>query len=484
MSHISLKHRGLITAIVLISYAALFGTSLSLYISEGERRMQSDVGGVLSAQVYEVIQVSSIQDIRDALTKAKKLGKKISVSGASHSQGGHSFYEDAIVLDMRRFNRVLEVDAMHKRVRVQSGATWLDIHEAINPRQLAVRIMQSSAIFTVGGSLSANAHGRDPSEGPLIQSVESFRLMLADGSIMDVSREKNPELFHSVIGGYGLFGVILDVDINLTDNEVYEQDITVMNYQDYPKYVEEHIVSNPESALSIGRLSTAPERYLSEMYALTMKRTNEPLTEALTKLEDERFVETGKLMFGLARKWDQAKNWSWKLQKRLYRYEDKKLVSRNNAMRNDIEFTKYRDPQKTDLLQEYYVPIERFVPFVDGLREILQEENLNVLNITVRYVPKSHESVLSYAKKESFSIVLLINHKKTPSELNKLAHATRKMVDLSLEQGGSFYLTYQNFPTLEQIKRAYPNWDKFVQFKQKWDPEERFMNEWYARYTR
>ncbi|WP_195576768.1 FAD-binding oxidoreductase [Paenibacillus sp. 1001270B_150601_E10] len=478
------RFRTKILAVALIGYAALFASSLWVHVHTEEVRMRSDVGGILSSKIYEVIKVKSSEDIQEALLKAKRLDKKISVSGSRHSQGGQSFYDDAIVLDMREYNSILYVDPTNKLARVQSGATWLDIHEAINPYHLAVRVMQSSAIFTLGGSMSANAHGRDPSEGSLIESIESFRIMMADGTIVEASRTSQPDLFHAVIGGYGLFGVILDADVRLTEDEVYEQKITNMMYTDYPKFFDEHIIGNPEAALTIGRLSTAPSSYLTQMYALTMERTDEPLTPALTALEDERFVESGKFIFGLSRKWDRAKNWSWKLQKQLYRIEEGKRISRNNAMRNDVEFTMYRDPQKTDLLQEYYVPVDRFVPFVDGLREILREEELNVLNITVRYVPKSYESVLSYAKKESFSLVLLINHKKSPKDLRQLEQATRRIVDLSLEQEGSFYLTYQNFPTLEQLKKAYPNWEKFKQFKQYHDPEGRFMNEWYARYSR
>lgn len=96
--------------------------------------------------------------------------------------------------------------------------------------------MQSSYVFTIGGTLSANAHGRDLDSSSVVETIKSFRLLNANGEILNVSRIENSELFKLVIGGYGLFGVILDVDIELTDNEIYEQKSVVMDYKDFPKY--------------------------------------------------------------------------------------------------------------------------------------------------------------------------------------------------------------------------------------------------------
>ena len=75
--------------------------------------------------------------------------------------------------------------------------------------------MQSSHNFTVGGSLSVNCHGWQHDRPPVASSVESFRLLKADGQIIVCSRESESELFRLVLGGYGLFGVILDVDLRL-----------------------------------------------------------------------------------------------------------------------------------------------------------------------------------------------------------------------------------------------------------------------------
>ena len=72
---------------------------------------------------------------------------------------------------------------------------WADLQKYINPYGLALKVSQSQNIFTIGGSLSVNVHGRDIRHHALIETVESFRLLNAKGHILTVSREENSELF-------------------------------------------------------------------------------------------------------------------------------------------------------------------------------------------------------------------------------------------------------------------------------------------------
>ena len=90
------------------------------------------------------------------------MGLKISMAGQKHSQGGHQFSEGGLVLNMLQFNKILNLDKENKIIKVQSGATWDQIQRYINQFGLALKVMQTSNIFTVGGSMSLNIHGRDP----------------------------------------------------------------------------------------------------------------------------------------------------------------------------------------------------------------------------------------------------------------------------------------------------------------------------------
>ena len=107
----------------------------------------------------------------------------VSIAGARHSMGGDSIAPGGIVIDMRPWRRMrLEED--RDLLTVQSGATWAEIIPYLDARGRSVAVMQSNNSFTVGGSLSVNCHGWAYGRPPIASTVDSFRLMKADGTVV------------------------------------------------------------------------------------------------------------------------------------------------------------------------------------------------------------------------------------------------------------------------------------------------------------
>ena len=57
------------------------------------------------------------------------------------------------------------------------------------------------------------------------------------------------------------------------------------------------------------------------------------------------------------------------------------------------------------------------------------------------------------------------------------------MVDLVIKNNGTYYLTYNLYPTQEQIRKAYPNIDLVFSKKKEYDSNQMFMNKFYAKYA-
>ncbi|MBP1156884.1 MULTISPECIES: FAD-binding oxidoreductase [unclassified Paenibacillus] len=466
------------------AYLLLFTASVYINGSRGPDLLMTDVSRIESRKVTKIVPANDLKSLQETVREAARQGLPISIAGASHSQGGHTFYKDAVVLSMKPFNRMVHLDEKRRILRVQSGATWADVQNYLNPYNLSVRVMQSSNIFTIGGSLSSNVHGRDLHHGPVIETVESFRLLMADGALRNVSREENEELFGLVIGGFGLFGVIVDVDLRVTDNPIYRIDTFMTDYRSFPDWFHSEILSKPEAELAIARLSVAPDSLLNEMYVTTYTRTDEKAVPALTELQEERFVERNKFLFGLSRKWDWGKNFIWTVQKKMFADAPKgELITRNNAMRPEIEFLEHRSPTDTDILQEYFVPADRFPAFVDELRTIVRQEKVNLLNATVRYIRSNDEAHLSYARHDGYAVVILINQKLSDQGQVHTEKITQQLVDAVIRNSGTYYLTYQSYPTPEQMRQVYPNTDSFFGAKRHYDPDGLFQNLFYERYA-
>src|SRR3954452_22946407 len=62
------------------------------------------------------------------------------------------------------------------------------------------------------------------------------------------------------------------------------------------------------------------------------------------------------------------------------------LVSRNHPMHDSVPYLMNSLPGETEILQEYFIPRNQFVPFVDGLRRIARANKSNLLNASVRVV--------------------------------------------------------------------------------------------------
>jgi len=207
--------------------------------------------------------------------------------------------------------------------------------------------------------------------------------------------------------------------------------------------------------------------------------------KAVFKLNEETGVERNKFFLKLSRNSQWGKDIRWFMQEALVdRPGATAVLSRNNAMRPEVKFLEYDSPTDADILQEYFVPPENFVSFMDGLRRIVQKRRVNLLSATVRWVKRDNDSFLRYARNDCFGIVLYLNQGKSEAERTRAQEWTRALVDLATDVGGVYYLPYQKYPTAAQIRRAYPMLDEFFRKKKQQDPDELFMSGFYAAYRR
>lgn len=80
------------------------------------------------------------------------------------------------------------------------------------------------------------------------------------------------------------------------------------------------------------------------------------------------------------------------------------------------------------------------------------------------------------------AVVLYLNQKISAQGALRMQRLTELLVDAALENNGTFFLPYQLYFTRDQLVMAYPQWDTFVAKKQKYDPQELFVNNLYEKY--
>ncbi|REB06405.1 FAD-binding oxidoreductase [Sporosarcina sp. BI001-red] len=452
-------------------------------LSQGS--LVTDYTGLLPEHIERVVTAENRNDLQRIVKQANENGQKISIAGLQHSQGGHTYYKNGVVLDMRTFNRILDIDEQEKTIRVEAGATWEDVQEAIQPHGLALKVTQSQSIFTIGGSLSVNAHGRDIRFGSMAETVKEITLLTPEGEIKKVNRDDSDEWMKYVFGGYGLFGVILDVRLELTDNDLYTIHTEKLKTNEYASYFN-RVLKQPDTAMHYARVSVAPSSFLDEMVVINYDHTEN--TDHKSVLKKEEGVRISKMALDAGRKGGTLENLFWAAQKRYIASLNRKEITRNNAMRSESTFMEYTKPGRVEVLQEFFVPVDSYDEYLTDLKDIIpandKRHDFKVHNITVRYAAKDNFTTLNYAKEDMLGLVVLIQHGLKEEDITNAESLIQSWTNLTLEHGGTYYLPYYRYQTKEQFKSSYPNWQDFQEEKLRKDPNHVFQNMFYEYYVK
>jgi FAD/FMN-containing dehydrogenase len=450
----------------------------------------NDASCLSRTPIFGLVSPTSEQEIAGALAYARTNKLKLSMAGARHSMGGHAFAANGVVLDMTRFNTIT-INPDVPSVTVQAGAKWHDIQLKLHPK-FAVKAMQSTDVFTVGGSISVNAHGMDHHVGAIERTIRWMRVMMADGTIVRASRTENVELYRHVVGGYGLFGVILNVELDISENTIYQSERELISFADFGNYWKDKLENNDKIGLFYGHLSTSPGSFLTEMLSYTYHKADLK-NVSLPALSDIGSVPARRLIFNLAKQGNLFERLKWYSEKELEnRFESCTIseiikaqecfVSRNEPMHDSVPYLFNALDYETDILHEYFVPRENLAAFVPEMGALIQAQDVLLLNASIRVVHKE-DFALNYAPADAFSVVLYINQRTDAAGIAKMKRITSDLIDLADRHGGRFFLPYQRHYTAAQLHKAYPMIADVFQAKKKFDPAELFSNSFYAAYT-
>jgi FAD/FMN-containing dehydrogenase len=434
------------------------------------------------AEIWEIPRDPDIAEkqLAQLLQRARAAHLKMSVAGARHSMGGHAIMSNGISINMLPFNR-MELNATQDTLHVQAGARWSEVIRYLNERGRSVEVMQSNDDFSVGGSLSVNCHGWQFNRPPIASTVESFRLVRADGHIVTCSRTENRELFSLTLGGYGLFGIILDADLRVTRNERYRIERATFPAKDYATVLEQRTAKATNAAMVYGRLSVSEGKFLDEGILNIFHRLDVS-NSLVSGLGEPKHAGLKRLIFRGSAGSDYGKRLRWTAETDLDPYLSGQDFERNQILYEPAGWFQNRARATTDVLMECFVPPAQFASFVVELRRILPEEHADLLNVTVRHVKQDDDTFLRYADKDMLSLVMLFVQTRDADGEEKMSKLARDVITAALRHNGRYYLPYRLHAAPDQFAAAYPQAREFFDLKRKYDPEELFQNQFYLKY--
>lgn len=116
----------------------------------------------------------------------------------------------------RLADRILGFDPATGLLRAEAGLQLREINRIFWRRGFSSPILPGTQLITLGGMAASDVHDKSHHRnGTFGRHVESLRLRLASGEVVDSSRSERPDLFRATLGGMGLVGHILEVELRL-----------------------------------------------------------------------------------------------------------------------------------------------------------------------------------------------------------------------------------------------------------------------------
>jgi FAD/FMN-containing dehydrogenase len=405
--------------------------------------------------------------------------------------GGQQFLRDSELIDMSCLNRVISFDLERGLITAEAGIRWRPLIESYLSTQLelepdraprwGITQKQTGADdLTLGGALSANAHGRGLTRPPIVSDVESFTLINPDGNLVHCDRHHNEELFRLAIGGYGLFGVIVTVTLRLSPRIRLRRIVRVIDIDDAVLAVRRRI----DAGSIYGDFQFDIDPYSPTFLTKGVFACYEPVKgESIEHEEHELSADDWERLLHLAHTnkkaaFDQYAMHYVATDGRQYWSDTHQLGVYLPNYHEELDRKLGSSCRCTELITELYVPHEHLVDFLHASAQMLTNRNAEVIYGTIRLIRADTETFLPWAKQDQACVIFNLHVQHTPQGLEHAAGSFRSLIDLAIERGGSFFLTYHRFASREQLLAAYPQISDFLKLKDRYDPAGVFESDW------
>ena len=405
--------------------------------------------------------------------------------------GGQQFGRHTVLMDMRGFNKLLNLDHDAGTVEVEAGIFWPELISAYlqaqrgNQQPWGIAQKQTGADrLSIGGTLAANAHGRGLTMKPFISDVESFKLVDAEGNVVTCSRKENSELFRLGVGGYGLFGIVSSVTLRLIPRQKIKRVVEVRDLNGLIAAFDDRI----RRGFLYGDFQFSIDRKSDDFLHKGVFSCYQPVDPGTPMPEREKELsdENWRMLLYLAHA-DQGQAFK--------RYADYYLSTNGQIYWSDTHQlsiypenyhraidSKLHTKPSTEIITEIDVPRGELENFLGEVREDFRKNNVELIYGTIRLIQKDDESFLPWAKQPYACTIFNLHTVHTPEGLQHSAEAFRRLIGMAVRRNGNYYLTYHRYATRQQVLACYPNFAEFLRLKRKYDPHERFQSDWYRFY--
>jgi FAD/FMN-containing dehydrogenase len=163
----------------------------------------------------------------------------------------------------------------------------------------------------------------------------------------------------------------------------------------------------------------------------------------------------------------------------LYLSDAHQLADYDDGYHEELDHRLGGRERATEMITEIYVPRERLDDFMAEVADDFRRHDVDLVYGTVRLIEQDDETFLSWARRPWACVIFNLHTVHTPDGIEHSAAAFRRLIDMAIARGGSYYLTYHRWARRDQVEACHPQFAEFLRRKRGHDPGELFASDWY-----
>jgi FAD/FMN-containing dehydrogenase len=170
--------------------------------------------GLIDKRPALIARCRGLADVSAAVYFARETGLEISIRGGGHNIAGRSVTDGGLMIDLAEM-KGMYVDPEASTIRAQGGVIWSEFNRETAVHGLAVTGGAISTTGIAGLTLGGGLGWLMGIHGLAADNLLSVELVNADGTVLNVTAESDPDLFWALRGGGGNFGVATSLEYRL-----------------------------------------------------------------------------------------------------------------------------------------------------------------------------------------------------------------------------------------------------------------------------
>jgi L-gulonolactone oxidase len=369
------------------------------------------------------------------------------------------------MVSMKHFNKLLEVNAEEKTVKVEGGMLLTELNDILEMNGLAMSVLGSVSDVSVAGAISTGTHGTGLKFGSLHTYVLELSLLCADGNVLtldshDSGTSDQQDMFRAACVSLGSLGIILSVKLQCEPAFRLHQVQYPVKLQDVIENLDVHL-----NASDHFRFMWYP--HTDGCIAYHARRTTKPISRVSSWFWDY-FIGYMVLefLYWVSTFIASLVPWIGRVYYRLGSHRNEFVDRSDHVFNFNCLFRQH--------VMEWSFPREHTGVVLTELKSWIDNNFYAHFPVEVRFTAKD-DALLSPCHGTDVCYINIVMYRPYMKDVD-IERYWRAFQEIVMKVGGRPHWAKDFRMTPQQMRSLYPRWDRFVEIRGRLDPDRMFMN--------